>query len=265
MLAVIKIHEWMKLYNKIINIMGFDPEKDKQATKLLADYLINNNAIYPGRILKFMLSGRCVLVFGAGPSLDYCIRKVIEYNLVDKCVLISADGATKALVEYNIYPDIIVSDLDGDIISILKSISNGSIPVIHAHGDNIDKLKAYINKIFSLTRFFVGTTQVEPIPPVKNFGGFTDGDRAVFLAANFNSERIIMLGMDFGDIIGKYSKPWLSKDIPASEIKIKKLNIAYDLISWLSTKFRTSKIYTISDIVPKGVEKIDFKDIQSII
>ena len=34
----------------------------------------------------------------------------------------------------------------------------------------------------------VGTTQTEEFGKMKNFGGFTDGDRCVFLAEFFNAD-----------------------------------------------------------------------------
>ena len=54
---------------------------------------------------------------------------------------------------------------------------------------------------------------------VHNFGGFTDGDRCVFLANHFKAKKIILLGMDFGTRIGKYSKT----RVISRTIKIKKI------------------------------------------
>ena len=51
----------------------------------------------------------------------------------------------------------------------------------------------------------IGTTQTNPFNKVQNFGGFTDGDRGVFLASYFNAKKIILFGMDFGNQIGKFS------------------------------------------------------------
>jgi uncharacterized Rossmann fold enzyme len=76
----------------------------------------------------------------------------------------------------------------------------------------------------------VGTTQSEPRRKVYNFGGFTDGDRALFLAKAFGASRVTCLGFDFGDVVGRYSKPYLRKDRNASPIKQKKLEITHYLI-----------------------------------
>ena len=261
---MISLNEWLKLYFEIANTMGYDISKDRLATKILSNYLKLYEAIYPSRILNFMINGRDVIVFGAGPTLEEGVRKVIEYKLVNKCVLIAANGATQALIENNLYPDLIVTDLDGNINYILQAIKHGSIPIIHGHGDNIDKLNKYIPEILKINKFIVGTTQVEPIEPVKNFGGFTDGDRAVFLATHFKAKRIFMIGMDFGDIVGKYSKPNYKYNVKANKTKLKKLNFAYKLISWL-TKKTNSKIYSTSKIIPDGVIKINYKNLKTIL
>ena len=73
--------------------------------------------------------------------------------------------------------------------------------VVHAHGDNTEKL--HLVKSF---KNCVGTTQAKPFENIHNFGGFTDGDRCVFLADYFKAKKIILFGMDFGTTIGEYSK-----------------------------------------------------------
>jgi uncharacterized Rossmann fold enzyme len=45
----------------------------------------------------------------------------------------------------------------------------------------------------------VGTTQAAPLPNVHNFGGFTDGDRAVFAADHLGASRIVIIGFDLDD------------------------------------------------------------------
>jgi len=43
----------------------------------------------------------------------------------------------------------------------------------------------------------VGTTQSTPFDGRRNYGGFTDGDRAVELARHFGARRVNLLGFDF--------------------------------------------------------------------
>jgi hypothetical protein len=145
-------------------------------------------------------------------------------------VLIAADGATTALIEQKIAPDIVATDLDGNLDDIMLANVRGANIVIHAHGDNIEK-------IASLTPFFtsvLGTTQSQPVGNLYNFGGFTDGDRALFLAVALNAKQITMAGMDFGDIVTRYSRPNIETDTAkADEFKKKKLIYAERLTQWI--------------------------------
>jgi uncharacterized Rossmann fold enzyme len=111
----------------------------------------------------------------------------------------------------------------------MKSHQKGSIIIIHGHGDNIPK----INKI---TKFLgknniIGSTQIDSTPKVINFGGFTDGDRGVYLAANFSIKMILLIAFDFGNLVGRFSKPEeFTEDFPATERKLIKFNIAKKLL-----------------------------------
>ena len=145
-------------------------------------------------------------------------------------VLVAADGATTAMIEEKIVPDIIVTDLDGTIDDILAANLKGANIVVHAHGDNSDK-------ITTITPFFtnvLGTTQAQPVGNVYNFGGFTDGDRAIFLSVALDASEITLAGMDFGDTVTKYSRPNLATVTgPADEIKRKKLQYAEEFTNWI--------------------------------
>ena len=93
---------------------------------------------------------------------------------------------------------------------------------------------------------------------VNNFGGFTDGDRCVFLANHFKANKIILLGMDFGTKIGRYSKI----KVVNRTIKIAKLRRGKKLLEWLAEK-SDSDLYSTTKI--KGFMKIDHRDIIKII
>jgi uncharacterized Rossmann fold enzyme len=45
----------------------------------------------------------------------------------------------------------------------------------------------------------LGTTQTQPEPLLLDVGGFTDGDRAVFLAKEYGARAISAIGFDFSD------------------------------------------------------------------
>jgi uncharacterized Rossmann fold enzyme len=46
---------------------------------------------------------------------------------------------------------------------------------------------------------FIATTQAKPFNRVYNFGGFSDGDRCVFVAREFGASKIKLAGFDFED------------------------------------------------------------------
>ena len=110
-------------------------------------------------------------------------------------VFIAADGATAVLLGRGIVPDIVVTDLDGTFSAILEANLEGSIVVVHAHGDNLDALNRYVPKLEKI----IGTVQCRPPSGLYNFGGFTDGDRCVFLAQELGATSIKLVGFDFDD------------------------------------------------------------------
>ena len=132
--------------------------------------------------------------------------------------------------------------------------------VIHAHGDNIEKLKKYVPE-FSRA---IGSTQAQPRSNVHNFLGFTDGDRAVFLAAGMGAKLIALAGMDFGCTVGKYSK----KQVASIEVKRKKLKFGKELLEWLATEMAEKiKLYniTFNGENIEGFRNIKTSDLQKIV
>jgi uncharacterized Rossmann fold enzyme len=160
-----------------------------------------------------IINGKEVAVVGAGPTLE----KIDE---IHEKIIISADGATNYLVSKGIIPDIIVTDLDG-----IDTFPN-AIYVVHAHGNNINLLY----KVYNMQKV-IGTGQVFPFGKINLFGGFTDGDRAVIIAKKFGASNIILYGMDFdSNLIGKFSKPYFTSDMPISWLKRNKLKIAKEIV-----------------------------------
>ncbi|MBP1357199.1 MAG: DUF115 domain-containing protein [Sulfolobus sp.] len=203
----------MSFYNHIREIFRFS-ERDDYLSAQLLNNLVKDSA-EDGEISD-IIKNKSVAVIGAGPSLT-SVREI------DADVIIASDGVTNYLVkELDITPDIIVTDLDG--ISIFPK---ESIYVVLAHGDNIDLLY----KVFYMKKV-VPTCQVFPFGRLKLYGGFTDGDRAVVLAKRFGASSIKLLGMDFNsDLIGRYSKPYFTSDVPMSWVKRMKLKIGKMIVS----------------------------------
>jgi 2-amino-4-hydroxy-6-hydroxymethyldihydropteridine diphosphokinase len=195
--------QWAKIYVTICEELHLDTTKDIVAGEcfdhLIASYLkyyITNDTI------RTIIQDKTIFVFGAAPSLDQQVKK--NMCTFENQILIAADGATSCLIKYDIIPDIIVTDLDGVIADQLKANEKKSILVIHAHGDNSDVVQKTIPKIKGP---YIGTIQTDPtnLCFVKNFGGFTDGDRAVFLADHFHAKKIVLVGFDCKKAPGFYS------------------------------------------------------------
>ncbi len=222
--------EWSIYYKEILDDFGFSREDDEKCAQVLDEMLSEEGCLTLEDLSKIVGFSDKFIVFGAGPSLKDHIKDLKEnYDLRDY-VLVAADGATTALIEERIVPDIVVTDLDGNLDDILIANLRGANVVVHAHGDNLDK-------IVGITPYFtnvLGTTQAQPLGNVYNFGGFTDGDRALFLSVALGASEIILAGMDFGEIVTKYSRPNLP-DItgPADEVKRKKLKYAEKLTDWV--------------------------------
>jgi len=238
---------WESKYRDILKDFGYSRNKDTQSAKLLNSLLQKKT---PSIGIRDLIKDKPVFVIGAGPSLPSCISILKRHKKITKIV---ADGATKAIIENGLRPDIVVTDLDGDIKSLKKAGNKNTIMVVHAHGDNSEKL--HLLKYF---KNCVGTTQTKPIGRVHNFGGFTDGDRCVFLANHFKAKKIILLGMDFGTRIGRYSKT----GVVNRTTKIKKLRRGKKLLEWLAKKSEL-EIYSTTNI--KGLTKINPLDIDNII
>ncbi|MEM4700339.1 MAG: 6-hydroxymethylpterin diphosphokinase MptE-like protein [Candidatus Nezhaarchaeales archaeon] len=236
----VSLEEWMPLYYEIALELGLDPAEDRRATLLLSALLQPRPS--PVDALERLLAGRRAAVFGAGPSLEEALERLDLRALRERFTLLAADGATSALVERGVDPHIICTDLDGRVEDQLASNARGSVAVVHAHGDNVPALERYVP---SFEGPVVGSTQVEPAPRVYNFGGFTDGDRCAFLALWGGATEVLLIGMDLGPRVGRYSKPWLSGDAEAWGRKAAKNRIAKRLLEWLARRSRQARLYAV--------------------
>ena len=239
---------WKKRYFSILKELNYSQKKDKESALILDSILQKTDTI---KKIEKLIQDKTVFVIGSGPSLSFAIPKLKKLK---RSIKIAADSSLKPLVDNGIIPDIIVTDLDGNEDTIKKISNTKSIFVIHAHGDNIEKL----HMVKKMKNCF-GTTQTNPFNKIQNFGGFTDGDRGVFLASHFGAKKIILFGMDFGNQIGKFSNTKRSD----RKIKLKKLKIGKDLLIWLST-ITKSELFTTSKSI-EGFKKITYEELDIII
>ena len=221
---------WERYYKEILDDFGFSREGDENSAKVLDEILSEEGCLTLDDLSQIVGFSDKYIVFGAGPSLKEHIIELKENYDLNDYILISADGATTALIEERIAPDIVATDLDGNMDDILLANLRGANIAVHAHGDNLEQVIKY-------TSFFtnvIGTTQAQPVGNIYNFGGFTDGDRAIFLAVALGASEITLAGMDFGDIVTRYSRPNLESDLAeADEFKKKKLMYAERLTQWI--------------------------------
>ncbi len=258
---MLSLEEWFKIYNDISKRLRLSPIEDERSAELLS-VLIRNRALDPSEIKKIVYN-KHVVVVGAGPSVieDLESIKRIERKRI---VFVTCDGATKAFLEvFETNPHIIVTDLDGTPKEQVLCSKMGSIVMVHAHGDNRTEIATYVPKIEKI----IGTTQTKPKEKVYNFGGFTDGDRAVFIMSHFKPISITLVGMDLTEEVGKYSKPIIFDRTK----KIQKLKIAKELLELLAkvNKMRGNEIrlfnLTKNGVDIEGFERITVKDYVNLI
>lgn len=242
---------WKVYYKDIIVKLRIDSETDYETTKILQHYFHDQKKQVQSRLrqLRELCRETCI-VFGAGPSLPIDLANCLHADLLSSCTTIAADGATSEFIRRDIAPSIIVTDLDGDMNHIEAAARKGSILIIHAHGDNKEKINTWIPRLLKFHP--IPTTQVEPTPPVANFGGFTDGDRAAFMAVECGCTTLALAGFDLGDVVGHVSKPDFSEDVIATPRKKAKLEIAAELLQVLWKHFSTDKKMSFFNLTAKA-------------
>lgn len=183
-----KAEEWEPYYSEILDFFGFSREDDERAAQILAELLPRDDIAK----LRDAVWGRDCIVCGNAPSLAAEIRST---DFSGK-VIIAADAAARVLLHAGHRPEVILSDIDGMDDDFLAMNDQGTILVLHAHGDNIPLVRSWVPKVRGPV---VGTTQATPLAHVYNFGGFSDGDRCVFCAYELGAARVTLIGFDLDD------------------------------------------------------------------
>jgi len=184
-----RYEEWEPYYKAILEDFGWTAEGDEAAAREMAPLLPD-----PGPALarlKKLINGRDVLVCGKAPRLKDDLKGIDR----SRYTVVAADGATSTLLAAGIVPDVVVSDLDGAHEDLLRADREGAIVLAHAHADNVPAIRALVPRL----KHVIGTTQARPFDHVYNFGGFSDGDRCVFLAKELGAKSIRIVGFDLDD------------------------------------------------------------------
>ncbi len=174
--------EWEPLYQEILQYFGFDRAEDEKAAFILSTLARRDDI----GLLRDLCGGTHVTVCGNAPCLPSELDQV-------RGVVFAADAASEVLLARGIRPDAVFTDLDGATDRYLSMNNEGTVMVVHAHGDNIPLLSYWVPRFEGP---MVATTQARPFDRVYNFGGFTDGDRAVFAADSLGAAGITIIGFD---------------------------------------------------------------------
>jgi len=202
---------WLPVYERILADFGYDRLADERARDRLADLV---TAFDESRLDR--MDGATVAVAGAGPSLESEAAVAADADAV-----IAASAAADRLRETGVGVDLMVTDLD-KTPATARELTRAGVPVaVHAHGDNVPAVERWVPRFDG--EHVLPTTQAEPRGPVRNYGGFTDGDRAAFIADAFGAATLRFPGWDFDDPT-------------VDTIKRKKLAWAERLLHWLERR-----------------------------
>jgi len=180
--------EWQPAYRAILDDFGYSTAGDERARDVLAGLLADERPLGPADI---ELSGT-VAVCGAAPSLDNELDVARGADSV-----VAASTAADVLRAAGVAVDCMVTDLDKNPETVHELTAAGTPVAVHAHGDNVPALEAHVPRIDASA--VLPTTQAEPRDPVVNPGGFTDGDRAAFLADARGADELVFAGWAFDD------------------------------------------------------------------
>jgi len=204
--------QWEPIYEQILEDLGLDRSEDENTVRILKAVTMGSD-LHSGDDAADLL-GETATVVGNAP----CLEEDISSKGLEGTILCSG-SAVGRLMALGRRPDMVFTDLDGDIGPQLEASKEGAYTFIHAHGDNADLVTMYAGLFEGPV---VLTTQSVPEYTVFNYGGFTDGDRAVCFARHFGVRDIRLVGFD-------YENP-MPKEGSDPEMKKRKLRWAQRII-----------------------------------
>lgn len=204
---------WEPVYEEICRDFGYDRTGDENARDVLGSLTtpFDLDTLSTAR-------GATVAIAGAGPSLD-TDAELERTRAAD--IVFAASTAADVLESHDIAVDCMVTDLDKNPGTVRRLTERGVPVAVHAHGDNVPAIRSVVPDC--VDEFVLPTTQVAPRGPVRNVGGFTDGDRAAFLADHLGADRLVFVGWEFDDTT-------------VDETKARKLEWAERLLRWLESR-----------------------------
>lgn len=188
--------EWAPRYEQIRAEFGFDFGQEEKAAELLVSLLPPAAHRDPLVRVRELLGARETIVVGLAPNAGP--PPLWRRPATDRPpALIAADGATATCLSAGLVPTVVVTDLDGPVPSEIAANRRGSLVVIHGHGDNLPALAEWVPQF---PGELAGSWAGPPRPKLLNVGGFTDGDRAAYLAAHVGATRVLLWGFDFDHV-----------------------------------------------------------------
>lgn len=188
--------DWNAQYSAIVARFGYSVDNEARALEAgraaseHPSVLRGTDAIAQ---LRSRLSGRCV-VTGNSRSLERTMEQLNDSGELSALALVASDGSCGTLHRLGLQPSVVVTDLDGDLEAESSMNEAGAVLVVHFHGDNFELASSFVEGAKGPV---VITTQAGPTESTFNFGGFTDGDRAVLMCEEFGSAGILLAGFDF--------------------------------------------------------------------
>ncbi|MFC6835947.1 6-hydroxymethylpterin diphosphokinase MptE-like protein [Halomarina ordinaria] len=181
------VSDWLPVYEAILDDFGFDRAGDERVRDRLAAL---TDPFDLDRLAGF--EGASVAIAGGGPSLD---RDLADVRRAD--VVVAASNAAAVCRDAGLDVDLMVTDLDKVPAAAVSLTREGTPVAVAAHGDNRPEIEEWVPRM--RTENVLPTTQAEPVGSVVNFGGFTDGDRAAFLADHLGARTLTFAGWDLDD------------------------------------------------------------------
>ena len=239
--------EWAPFYERIRTEFDFPFEREKVAAARLEALLPPVARSHALARIRARLSKRDVIVVGLAPRAGP--PPIWRLPSSDPSpVVVAADGAAAPCLDAGIVPTVIVTDLDGPMPTEVGANGRGSLVVVHAHGDNLTAIEEWLPQF---PGELAGSWAGAPGPTLFNVGGFTDGDRAAFLAERSGARRILLWGFDFESVE--------EADPRRRARKLAKLAWARRLLEELARTARSPLLVWARDgsLAPYSAEKMD--------
>ncbi len=184
---------WAPRYEAIARDFGFPFEREVRSAARLEELLSPAARVAPLDRVGRRLSGRDVVVVGLAPGAGPPPLWRLSAERPAPAV-VAADGAAATCLDAGIVPAVVTTDLDGPLATEVGANRRGALVVVHAHGDNLSAIEEWVPQFPSE---LAGSWAGPPRGALVDVGGFTDGDRAVFLAEHVGARRIRLWGFDF--------------------------------------------------------------------